>query len=173
MEWKINRGCRECSSCNKKFLDEEEYYSALFDENTTFVRKDFCISCWDQAKCEHLFSFWKTKMPRKDKPVQKLISTEVLLDIFFRLEDKNEIHQRNLRYVLALYLIRKKLFKLKSFLKQNAEEFIILYYSKENREITVFNPNLKEEEIEAITAEMNQLLNYPEHEMINTMNGSG
>ena len=86
--------------------------------------------------------------------------------MFIRLEGKNEVNQRNLRYVLALYLIRKKIFKLKSFQRENGEEFIILYYPKEEREFNVFNPNLKEEEIESITTEMNQLLNYPylEHE---------
>jgi len=63
--------------------------------------------------------------------------------------------------VIALYLIRKKIFKLKSLKKQDGEEFIILYYPKEEREFNVFNPNLKEEEIESITSEMSQLLNYP------------
>ncbi|GAB63148.1 conserved hypothetical protein [Candidatus Jettenia caeni] len=161
MEWKINRGSKGCIMCDKKFSDDEEYYSALFDENNAFTRKDFCIACWDKDKQEHLFSFWKTKVPKKDKPVQRFISTEVLLDMFIRLEGSSEIHQRNLRYVLALYLIRKKLFKVRSFHKQNEEEYIILYYPKEDREFNVFNPDLKEEEIESITSEMSQLLNYP------------
>ncbi|MCF6158518.1 MAG: hypothetical protein E3K32_08070 [wastewater metagenome] len=169
-EWKINRGSKDCILCNKKFSEDEEYYSALFDENNTFMRKDFCISCWDSAKQECLFSFWKTKLPKRDKPVQNYISTDVLLDIFSRLEGKDETHQRNLRYVLALYLIRKKIFKLKSFSRQNQEEFIILSYPKGGREFSVFHPDLREEEITAITAEMNQLLNHPyqEQEAIKT-----
>lgn len=160
MEWKINRGSKECVHCSKKFSENEEYYSALFDENNAFLRKDFCIPCWSEAKREYLFSFWKTRVPKTDKPVQKLINTDILLDMFLRLEGKNETHQKNLRYVLGLYLIRKKIFKIKSFLRQDGDEFIILSYSKEDREFSVFNPNLKEEEIEAITSEMNQLLNY-------------
>lgn len=161
MEWKINKGSKGCISCNKEFCEEEDYYSALFDENNVFTRKDFCIVCWDAGKQEGLFSFWKTKVPKKGKPVQKFVNNEVLFDMFVRLEGREEPNQRNLRYVLALYLIRKKIFKLKSFARENGEEFLTLHYPKEDKEFSVFNPNLKDEEIEAITAEMNQLLNDP------------
>ena len=84
-----------------------------------------------------------------------------------RLEGNDETNQKNLRYVLALYLIRKRIFKLKSLKKQDKEESIVLYYPKEDREFNVLNLNLKEEEVEAITAEMYKLLNYPylDHEV--------
>ncbi|GAN34542.1 MAG: hypothetical protein DYG83_16400 [Candidatus Brocadia sp. AMX2] len=170
MEWEIKKSSNGCLFCNKEFSEDEEYYSALFDENNTFLRKDFCTPCWNKGKEGGPFSFWKTKVPKKDKPVQTFINTEVLLDMFMRLEGNNETHQRNLRYVLALYLIRKKVFKLKSFKRENGEEIITLYYPKEDREFDVFNSNLKEEEIEAITSEMIQLLNYPylEREVLGT-----
>ena len=161
MEWKINKGSKGCILCNKEFCEEEEYYSALFDENDIFIRKDYCTSCWCKDKADELFSFWKTRLPKKDKPVQKFVNNEVFLDMFTRLEGKNEPNQRNLRYVLALFLIRKKIFKLKSFKKENGEEIITLYFPKENTEFNVFNPDLKDEEIEVITSEMSQLLNYP------------
>lgn len=155
--------------CNKEFCEDEEYYSALFDESNTFTRKDFCASCWNRDMEGGLFSFWKTRVPKKDKPVQKFVNTEIFLDMFMRLEGSNEVHQRNLRYVLALYLIRKKIFKLKSLTRQNGEEFMNVYFSKKDQEFSVFNPNLKDEEIEAITSEMSGLLNYPylEHEVHN------
>lgn len=168
MDWEIKRSSNGCLLCNKEFSEEEEYYSALFDENNTFTRKDFCPSCWNKGKKEGFFSFWKTKVPKKDKPVQAFVNIEVLLDMFIRLEGNNETHQRNLRYVLALYLIRKKVFKLTSLKRQDGEEIITLFYPKEDREFSVFNLNLKEEEIDAITSEMSQLLNYPylEHEVL-------
>ncbi|MDN3514242.1 MAG: hypothetical protein NG747_07570 [Candidatus Brocadia sp.] len=164
MEWEIKRSSNGCILCNKEFSEEDEYYSALFDENNTFIRKDFCITCWDKGKKEGLFSFWKTKTPRKDKPAQMQINTEILLDMFVKLEGNNKVHQKNLRYVLALYLIRKKVFKLKSLKRQDNEESIILYYPREDREFSVLNSNLKEDEINALTSELNQLLNYPYQE---------
>lgn len=172
MEWEIKRRSNGCILCNKVFSEEEEYYSALFDESNIFIRKDFCSSCWDKGKDEGLFSFWKTKVPKKDKSSQPVINIDVLLDVFMRLEGNDETNQKNLRYVLALYLIRKKVFKLKSLKKQDKEESLVLYYPKEDREFNVLNLNLKEEEVEAITAEMCQLLNYPylDHEVpVDTM----
>src|SRR3989304_4613602 len=108
---------------------------------------------------------WKIKKPKSDKPARKFININVLLDMFGRLEGKDESRQKNLRYVLALYLIRKKIFKLRSLSKQNGEEVIIIYYPKEDREFAVTNMNLKEEEIEVIKSEMCQLLNYPDMEL--------
>lgn len=100
-------------------------------------------------------------MPKKDKPIQTTINLESLLDMFMKLEGNNETHQKNLRFVLALYLIRKKVFKLKSLKRQEGEEVIVLSYPREDKEFDVLNPCLKEEQIESITVEMWQLLNYP------------
>ncbi|GJQ24270.1 hypothetical protein BIY37_05915 [Candidatus Brocadia sapporoensis] len=161
MEWEIKRGSNGCLLCNKGFFEEEEYYSALFDENKMFVRKDFCSLCWNKGENDGVFSFWKTKVPKKDKPIQTTINLESLLDMFMKLEGNNETHQKNLRYVLALYLIRKKVFKLKSLKRQEGGEVIVLSYPREDKEFDVLNPCLKEEQIESITVEMWQLLNYP------------
>lgn len=168
MEWKINKGSNGCVMCGKEFSEEEEYFSALFDEANAFLRKDFCASCWDKDKESGPFSFWKTKVPKKDKPPQKFANVEVFLDIFAKLEGNNDPRQKNLRYVLSLYLIRKKIFKLDSWQKKDGAEIITVYYPKGDRKYDVFNPDLKDDEIDAITSEMNQLLNDPylEHEAL-------
>jgi hypothetical protein len=172
MEWEIKGGSSGCLLCKKTLSEGEEYYSALFDDNKMFIRKDFCVLCWNSGKEGRGFSFWKTKVPKKDKSVQTMVNIEVLLDMFMKLEGVDENHQRSLRYVLALYLIRKKVFKLKSLKRQNGEEAIVLSYPREEREFDVLNPHLKEEEIESLTAEMGQLLNYSclDHEVMITAN---
>ena len=168
MEWEIKKGSNGCPLCNKEFSEGEEYYSAIFDENKTFIRKDFCASCWNKGKGGREFSFWKTRVPKKDKPVQPMINIEVLLDVFNKSEGNHETHQRNLRYVIALYLIRKKVFKLKSLKRQDGNEIIVFSYPKEEREFDILNPQLKGEEIESLTAELCQLLNYSylDHEVL-------
>src|SRR3972149_5830049 len=82
MEWKITKGSKGCILCSKEFCEDEEYYSALFDENNIFIRKDYCTSCWSKDKGDGLFSFWKTSVPQRDKPVQKFVNNEVFLDMF-------------------------------------------------------------------------------------------
>src|SRR3990167_8321407 len=99
MEWKITKGSRGCILCSKEFCEDEEYYSALFDKNNIFIRKDYCASCWSKDKGDGLFSFWKTRAPKRDKPVQKFVNNEVFLDMFTRLGGKNEANQRNLENI--------------------------------------------------------------------------
>lgn len=161
MEWKINKGNTECSACEKKFEEEEDYYSALFDENENFTRKDFCATCWKRDMLENLFSFWKTRIPKQGKPIQKFVNIGLILDIFCRLEDSENAQKKNLRFVLALYLIRKKVFKFKNLQKQEDKECIIVQYPREDKEYCVFNPNINEEEIELLTREMSELLENP------------
>ncbi len=65
MEWEIKKGSNGCLLCNKELSEGEEYYSALFDENKTFIRKDFCALCWDKGKEGREFSFWKTRIDHR------------------------------------------------------------------------------------------------------------
>ena len=166
MEWKIGKGNLDCVACNKGFSEEEEYYSAIFDEQGGFIRKDFCIPCWSMPKSEVFFSFWKTKVPKQGKPAQKFLNTDVLLDMVSKLEGQHGGASEESTIRAGALPHQKKVFKFKSLSREEGGEHLVIYFPREDREFKVYNPSLKAEEIESITAEMNQLLNYPylEHE---------
>ncbi len=41
MEWYINKGAKNCSGCERVFKEEEDYFSALYDKDNDFARRDF------------------------------------------------------------------------------------------------------------------------------------
>ena len=114
MEWYINRGSKTCFLCEKIFPEEEVYFSALYDEDNTFIRKDYCDKCWEKKSDSDIFSHWKTKIPKKPEVVQKYANIDVFYDLFNKLENEDDMSRINFRYVISLYLMRKKILKLVS-----------------------------------------------------------
>lgn len=159
MEWYINKGSKVCVLCEKTFVEEEVYLSALYDENNAFTRRDFCVECWDKKGEGDFFSYWKTKVPKKPEAVQRYATIDVFYDLFNKLENENDVSRVNFRYVLSLYLMRKKVLKLKTSHKSNGNEYLVLHNVKEDRDTEVLKPQLSKEEVLAVTDEIGKLVN--------------
>jgi hypothetical protein len=160
VEWSINKGAHVCYLCERTFPEEEVYLSALYDENNEFLRKDFCVECWDNRDNKNSFSYWKTKISKKPEKVEKYAKIDVFYDLFNKLENEKELSRVNFRYVLSLYLIRKKVLKLVSTHKSNENEYMVLHNVKEGSDTEVLKPKLNEEEVLAVTDEIGKLVNY-------------
>ena len=95
-----------------------------------FVRIEFCEACWvpgfgiakpkpQNAKQEatqgaidgEIFSYWKTSVPEAQQKKKLLVDDSVLMDVFARMEGRNEAADIRFRFVLALILMRKRLLK--------------------------------------------------------------
>ncbi len=159
MEWSINKGSRVCFHCEKIFPEEEVYHSVLYDENNMFVRRDFCLECWDKKSDENIFSYWKTKISKKPEKVEKYAKTDVFYDLFNKLENEQDLSRVNFRYVLSLYLLRKKLLKLTTTRKSGDNEYLVLHNVKEGIDTEVLKPQLSKEEVLAVTDEIGKLVN--------------
>ncbi len=159
MDWYINRGSKSCFLCEKLFPEEEIYFSALYDEKNMFIRKDFCVVCWDKKCDAAIFSHWKTKVPKKPEVVQKYANIDIFYDLFNKLENENDLSRVNFRYVLSLYLMRKKILKLISSHKSNGNEYLVLLNVKEGKETEVLKPRLTKEEVVSVTDEIGKLVN--------------
>ena len=159
MEWNINKNSKKCLSCDKGFQDNDEFFSALYDDGDQFSRKDLCLDCWDECDKQPIFSFWKFKITKNIEQKRPVFDTNYILDLFLKLEpetdDKSKI---NLRYVLALFLMRKKLLKPKPSQKHDDNETLVFHYPKEDRDIKFFDPKLTADEIVKITDEVKILL---------------
>ncbi len=159
MEWYINKGAKNCSSCERFFKEEEEYFSALYDKDNDFTRRDFCLECWNKARGGGVFSYWKTKVQKISDTVPKYADINVFYDLFLKLENESNLSSVNFRYVLSLYLMRKKILKLKATHRTNGKEILVFQNFKQDKETKVFKPHLGREEILAVTEEIGKLLN--------------
>src|ERR1035437_7323886 len=79
-----------------------------------FIRVDYCEKCWAEGKRPTqgtMFSFWKTTVPEPQQKKKLLVDDAVLVDVFQRMESRNEPQEIRFRFVLALILMRKRLLK--------------------------------------------------------------
>lgn len=158
MDWEFGSKAGSCTGCSKKFEEEQELFSALYDDQTAFARRDFCEACWDNAEREKPFSFWKTRVPRRDEPVKKIVSDDVLIDMFQRLEGAEEETRRNFRFVLALLLMRRKVLKYVEMKRDDTGTALILQDRVRNCRCEVYDPGLSEDKIQEVTEEVSRLL---------------
>jgi len=159
MEWEIGGKAVSCAACQKSFVEEQELYSALYDETPTFARRDYCVGCWEQQTRDSAFSFWRTRVPRRDEPVRRIVDDDVLMDLFCRLEGAEEESRRNFRFVVALLLMRRKILKFVELKKDESGAALVLHDRLRDVRCEVRDPGLTEEQIQQVTDEVTQLLN--------------
>jgi len=162
-EYKIESSARQCSQCDRAFGVGEEYYSAVVEteEESRLARRDFCPACW-QPDTQTFFSFWKTSVPEPE-PTRgpRLIDFTRLLRLFERLEQAEE--NRRFRYVLALVLMRKRRLRLVSLRRLGGRaEVLTLREVGGDRQHTVQNPGLSDEEIQGVADRLREILDMPE-----------
>lgn len=159
MDWEIANLSRVCTACEHAFAEEEDLFSAIRDEKTTFVRFDFCRACWDQQDRDVFFSHWQTRCPKRDVTPKRFVDDDVILNFFYRLEGETEDLKIHFRYVLGLLLLRKKLLKFKNMRRDGEDEWLLLYDRREDRDHEVYDPKLTGEEVAAVTEECGKILN--------------
>ena len=163
MEWNIGKNAKKCLSCDRGFIENDEFFSALLDKGDAFIREDFCPDCWDQSDKETVYSFWRSKVAGGKEPPKTKINIDVIFDLFIKLEDAGdeEMSKLNLRFVLALYLMRKKILKLKSTKVVENSEILIFKAPDGKSDFELLNPNLDADQIEQITNEVKMLFDTP------------
>jgi len=154
-EWQVGKGQRQCCVCGTPFGENQTFYSALSDEDGELDREDFCPACWEGRRQESFFSFWKTRLvglPRRPR-----VDVGVLLDVFWHLQERQEPREKAFRFVLGLYLWRRKALSLVGSERRGDAE-VLLFQADGRQALPVENPHLDAESIEQVTHELKQLL---------------
>jgi len=161
MDYEITPSRFVCHLCKRQLQQEEEYFSALFDTKSEYVRKDYCLDCWPkvQAEQDNRLSFWRTHVPKAEEEKKPLVDDDVVFNFFLRLENETDPSKRNFRYVLGLLLMRKKILKFDDLRRDGDGEALVLVDRKAGEEYLVRVPELTEEQIDEVTVQLSQILN--------------
>jgi hypothetical protein len=169
-EWKIAKPGAACSLCNAPFVSavpENEqppvnYYSVLLQKPEGLVRQDFCLNCFKDKRPADVYYFWKAVPPSRDPAAarkQPVVDVEYVLEFFKRLEGDPTPQRIAFRYILALMLTRKKLLIAEG--KGGSENGMDVQLFREKRgsqSHRVLSPELNQDEITAVSAELGELL---------------
>lgn len=160
MDFEVVKTTRTCAVSGREIAAGETYYTVLMRDGAQVKRLDYSADAWTGPP-EESIGWWKSVMPaREGSKKQKLAPSEVMLQLFAELEDSPE--QYDLRYVLTLLLIRRRLMRLEETVKEDdATETMVLYCPRDEQtyRVRVVDPN--ERRVTEIQEYLGRLLYSP------------
>jgi hypothetical protein len=159
IDYQIQASSRRCATTGREIQPGERYYSVLFEEGDTFVRRDYSEAGW-QGPPEGAFSFWKTRLAVGNTPRRPPIDDALLLDCFHRLEGAHEPSKVGFRYVMALLLMRRKRFRLEQTRREGEQEVLLFRCTRKGDRYQVVDPGLSDDELDAIQEEVFRVLGW-------------
>lgn len=147
-----------CSRCKKEFAESEEYYAVLLERGEEFVRYDFCLNCWSSELEAESFSFWRGRIPQKDRPAKVFVDNNILMDLFREIVAKEDEGKAGFLFVLSLMLMRKRLLRIVSTsYDESGRELWTVRLQGDDNEYRLVNPELTDEDIERIKEDMESI----------------
>ncbi len=130
MDGEIPKCSKVCWLTKKPLEVGDTFYSVLIDENGDIKRRDYSVAGWSQLENRNDFlGVWTGKIaPVNDKRL-KLAPNDILLELFDELADQPD--KMDIRYILALLLIRRHIFRYEreEKVENEADSAILQVYS--------------------------------------------
>ncbi len=108
MEYELQHGSRCCSASGREFAPGETYYSVLIDDGVELKRLDYAADAWPGPP-ENAVGWWKSEVPDRHAAKKHWAPNDVMLDFWDQLAEEPE--KQDMRYVLTLLLIRRRVFR--------------------------------------------------------------
>ena len=159
-DWQLQDKIETCHGCGTEFTDGAEVTSALYEEEESFVRHDYCATCWTEERLSRAFSHRRTLFSNA-KPMKAFVDDEVLFNFFERLKDSDESSKQDFCYVLALMLMRKRWLKFVSVEKEGDTAWMILRCPRRDADYRVRDRRLSPEELERLNEEVAKIFVSP------------
>ncbi|MER3442534.1 MAG: hypothetical protein C4296_14380 [Gemmataceae bacterium] len=157
MEYRIQPCTRRCARTGRVLAPGERYHSVLYERHGTLVREDISDEAWTGPPAQ-AFACWTGVVPPADRPRRWYVPADVLREAFERLASSTDRYGLRLRYVLALWLVRRRHLKWHGTQRLDGQEMLILLDPKSQKTYTVPEPRLTEDELQTIEDELLQLV---------------
>ncbi len=152
--WKVEKHGQACCRCETEFDEGESFFSALREEEGAFQRRDFCGDCWAGEQPDGYFCFWKSRRPESRE--RQTVGPAVLLDLLDQMRAPSSRREKALRFVLALYLSRKKALRLAG--EADDADALVFEVVGGDEEYRVEPVELEEDEQEKLTRRLREML---------------
>jgi hypothetical protein len=148
---------KRCARTQRPLQPGERYMAALFQRDGELIREDVSLEAWN-APPQEAFAWWQTRVPADEPARPAVIDDGLVYDCFTRLDGEMEPQKANFRYVLALWLMRKRRLKFEELRREDGCDWLLLRESKAKRVHKVLDPHLTEEAIAQVQEEVETML---------------
>ena len=109
MDYEVQRSARRCTLTEREFAPGETYYSVLVAEGEQLKRLDYAADAW-QGPPEEAVGWWKSQVPDRTATRKRWAPNDVMLHFWDELAEQPD--KQDMRYVLTLLLVRRRVFRL-------------------------------------------------------------
>jgi len=156
LDFEVQRCTRRCAETDRELRPGEEFYSLLVAEGSQVKRLDYSREAWREPP-PGAIGWWKSRMPEPHAKQLRWAPNDVMLHYFEQLE--GDTAQADLRYVLALLLIRRRIVRLEESQRDAVGlERMILYSPKHDKEYSLGVLEPVVERVRQIQDELSKLL---------------
>lgn len=107
MDYSLKPLSKQCCVTGQLLTPGSLCYSVLIEKNGRYERVDYSPEAWAGVP-EGSLGVWRTRVPEPEVKAHPLQDLNQLFDIFASLVENANEPQKKMRYVLALWLVRKK-----------------------------------------------------------------
>ena len=123
VDWKIERRRDRCLRCESPFEEGTRHVSTIAFQGESLAREDLCAVCWEMRERGLEIFHWYTRQQKDRRSLALDLPT--LEQLFLRLEGNEEARILELRYVIALILMRKRRLKLVRVVREPRETLVL------------------------------------------------
>lgn len=151
------RCSKKCAATGEEFQPGQIVFSVLAANAGDVVRYDYCEAAW-QGPPEESIGWWRSQLPGAGPKKPGWAPNDVMLKYFQSLADDAE--KADMRYVLALLLIRRRIVRLEESAGDEAvdNEVMVVYSPKDETEHRVEVATPSPQRIAEIQEELADLL---------------
>lgn len=164
MEWNIQARAHVCQACQKPFEDEEQFHTLLFDASIGYERQDLCEPCWKQQNLlpagnqKKLISHWQTVFTPPPAAPPDAIQKETAETLLRRLIEEGDPVHAPARFILAVMMERKRIFKAKAHLHQANQRVLVYEHARTGELFNIPDPDLHLDQLEEVQRNVLTLL---------------
>lgn len=156
LDFDVQKFTRVCAKTDRELKAGDAFYSYLVRDGSETVRRDVCEQAWEGPPDECL-GWWKSEVPDPKSTKLNWAPHDVMLHYFTETEDKPD--QLDLRYVLALLMVRRRIFRLEESKPQDdGTETLTLFCSRNDTEYEVPVVDVTSERAAELQALVSELL---------------
>jgi hypothetical protein len=156
MDYEIDRSAKSCAATGREFAPGEEFYSVLMAEGTEWKRCDYAAEAW-QGPPAGAIGWWKSQMPDQHARRAHWAPNDLLLNFFDELAEQPD--KQDMRYVLALLLVRRRVMRLEEEQRDEAgHERLTLYCPRRDAQYEVAATAVDRQRIDEIQQVLAKLL---------------
>ena len=134
LDFHIKRCTRRCHVSGEPFQSGDFFFSVLVSEGAEVLRRDYSEAAWPGPP-EEALGWWKSRMPKPSATKIHWAPNDILLHYFDQLS--SELPQQDMRYVLALLMVRRRIMRVVDTLITDGVEQMVLHCPKNENEYQV------------------------------------